>query len=79
MKTTTQQSASGLKVKSALKGGGFGPNNHNKSALKVKSALKGGGFGPNNHNRLGLKVRAGIKAGSCLNIRNHNAQLLPCR
>jgi len=68
----------GLKVKSAVKGGGFGPNNHNRNGLKVKSAVKGGGFGPNNHNRAGLKVRAGVKAGSCLGLKNHSARLLTC-
>ena len=68
----------GLKVKSAVKGGGFGPSNHNRTGLKVKSAVKGGGFGPSNHNRVGLKVRAGVRAGTCLGMKNHNVRLLAC-
>jgi hypothetical protein len=44
-----------LKIKPAIKAGGFGIGNHNRSlksdGLKVKVATKAGGFGIGNHNR----------------------------
>jgi hypothetical protein len=43
-----------LKVRSAVKAGGLGPN-HNRGGLKVRSAVKAGGLGPN-HNRGGFKI-----------------------
>ena len=43
MKTTTTTTTTGLKVKSAIKAGGFGGiGNHNRTGLKVKSAIKAG-------------------------------------
>ena len=50
--------ANGLKVRSALKAGGFQLGNAN--GLKVRSALKAG-QGPNAN---GLKVRSAVKAGA---------------
>ena len=47
MKTSTK--TSGLRVKSTIKAGGLGGNNHN-AGLRVKSAIKAGGLGGNNHN-----------------------------
>jgi hypothetical protein len=44
---------SGLRVKSSVKAGGFGPGNHNtsvKTGLRVKSGVKAGGIGFSNHN-----------------------------
>jgi hypothetical protein len=54
MKTIEMKTTAGLKVKSSVKAGGFGPANHNRmlSGLKVKSSVKAGGFGPANHNRM---------------------------
>jgi len=51
----TSKKTSGIRVKSAIKAGGFGSYNHNASATKtsgirVKSAIKAGGFGSYNHN-----------------------------
>ena len=42
-------------MKSAIKAGGLGSGNHNRSGLKVKSAIKAGGLGSGNHNRSGLR------------------------
>jgi hypothetical protein len=46
---TTSAKTSGLRVKSAIKAGGFPAPNHN-SGLRVKSAIKAGGFPAPNHN-----------------------------
>ena len=39
-----------LNIKVAVKAGGIGGNNHNRT-LKVRTAVKAGGIGGNNHNR----------------------------
>jgi hypothetical protein len=44
---------SGLRVKSGIKAGGLGTQNHNTSAvsgLRVKSGIKAGGLAASNHN-----------------------------
>ena len=54
----TSSKTSGIRVKSAIKAGGFGSGNHNTAAktatktagIRVKSAIKAGGFGSGNHN-----------------------------
>jgi hypothetical protein len=53
MKTIETKKTAGLKVKSSVKAGGFGPVNHSRKlpGLKVTTSLKAGGFGPVNHNR----------------------------
>jgi hypothetical protein len=45
---------SGIRIKSTVKAGGFGSQNHNlspkTSGIRVKSTVKAGGFGSQNHN-----------------------------
>ena len=47
---------SGMKVRSAVKAGGFGSSNHNRAGLKVRSAVKAGGLSSTNHARAALKA-----------------------
>ena len=52
-------SRAGLKVRSAVKAGGFklaAVGNHNRAGLKVRSAVKAGGLRGVNHNRIALKA-----------------------
>ena len=74
MKTSTTNA--GLKVKTSIKAGGGGWQNHNRSGLKVKTSIKSGGGGWQNHTRSGLKIKAGIKAGAMVCKTNHNARAL---
>ena len=43
-------SKSGLKIKTAIKAGGLGTLNHNRTGLKIKTAIKAGHIAMQNHN-----------------------------
>jgi hypothetical protein len=66
-------SKTGLKVKAAIKAGGFAPQ-HNRRGLRVRANIKAGGFAPQ-HNRRGLTVKAGIRGGYNY-MRNHSGRPL---
>ena len=53
MKTTTK---AGLKVKTAIKAGGFGGGNHSRAGLKVRSSIKAGKIMLANHNVRALSI-----------------------
>lgn len=73
--TMKTNSNSGLKVKTAIKSGGF-TINHARSGLKVRTGIKAAGF-TINHTRSGLRVRTGIKAaGGGIWQSNHSARPL---
>jgi hypothetical protein len=44
-------SRGGLKIRTAVKAGGFNGVNHNRGGLKIRTAVKAGGFNGVNHNR----------------------------
>ena len=59
-KTQTQLGRPGIRMRSAVRAGGFNAN-HNQT-VRVRSGVKAGGLGAN-HNQT-LRVRTGVKAGT---------------
>jgi hypothetical protein len=50
-RSIVNQNRGGLKLRTAVKAGGWSTYNHNRGGLKVRTAVKAGGWTVFNHNR----------------------------